>query len=126
MRPLQLLCVWTIFVVADTLAQLGFKLSAARLHADVFTARWWRMAFASLEIWLSASSLLIAFLCWLAILRHSSLGPAFAATSLTLVTVVAASAFWLGEPFSLAEGLGSLLILSGVFLLQDFTARRQR
>lgn len=123
MRLFSILFIWTVFIFSDTLAQLGFKVGSRRLPADAFTALWWRMTLSSMEIWVSTGALLIAFICWLAILRQSKLGLAFAASSLTLVTVVASSALWLDEPFSLTEGLGSLLILLGVYLLQEVSPK---
>ncbi len=111
--------VWFAFVVCDTLAQLGFKLTAVRLPHEIFGAAWWRAAFASVELWAATSALALAFLCWLEILKHSPIGIGFAATSITLVTVAIASWLWLGERLDFTQGLGGLLIIGGIFLLRD-------
>lgn len=119
MRGPWLALAWLLFIVCDTIAQLGFKLTAMRLPHALFGADWWRTAFASVELWAATGALVLAFLCWLEILKHSPIGVGFAATSITLVTVVIASWLWLGERLDFTQGLGGALIIAGIFLLRD-------
>jgi drug/metabolite transporter (DMT)-like permease len=122
-RDQWLLVVWAVFILCDTLAQLGFKRAAGRLPREVFSPVWWSSAAGSLELWAAGALIVSAFLCWLRILRRSAVGVAFAATSITLVTVVIASAVWLGEALNFTQCLGALFIVVGIFLLRDIPAK---
>ena len=59
-------------------------------------------------------------LSWLCYFRALQLGPASKVApvdKLSLVLVIAAAAIFLGEPVSLATGLGAALVLAGVLVL---------
>lgn len=59
-------------------------------------------------------------LSWLCYFRALQLGPASKVApvdKLSLVLVIAAAAVFLGEPISLATGIGAALVLSGVLVL---------
>lgn len=109
---------WVVFVICDTVAQVGFKLTAGRLPHALFSGEWWRSAASSSELWAATGALILAFFCWLKILKHSRVGVGFAATSITLVTVLIASTLWLGEQVNLTQCFGGALIIVGIFLLQ--------
>jgi len=54
---------------------------------------------------------------WLAVLRRLPLSYAYPFTSLTVITILASGAFFFGEPISLGNILGALIIMIGVAVI---------
>lgn len=101
----------------DTLAQIGFKLSALQAGEARFSAAW---------IWAGVSQpwalavlagYLGAFAVYMTLIKHAPIGPAFAASHLEIVVVIAVSIVWFGERLSLVQALGCAAIVIGVVIL---------
>lgn len=58
-----------------------------------------------------------AFCAWMTLLQRAPIGPAFAASHLEIVAVLAISAWWLGERITPLQGLGALMIFAGIVCL---------
>lgn len=101
----------------DTLAQIGFKLSALHAGEARFDAAWF-LATVS-QPWAIAVVIgyLGAFGVYMTLIKHAPIGPAFAASHLEIVVVILVSLLFLGESLSLLQALGCLAIIAGVVVL---------
>ncbi len=101
----------------DTVSQLSFKLAANHAIPLVIAPSWlFRVATAP---WIYGAVLgyLGAFVTYMSLLRHAPVGAAFAASHLQVVSVILVSAWLFHERLSLAELLGSALIVGGILVL---------
>jgi drug/metabolite transporter (DMT)-like permease len=58
-----------------------------------------------------------SFFTWMTLLKHAPVGPAFAASHLEVVFVLAASYFLFGERLSTVQLIGCGIILAGIVCL---------
>lgn len=58
-----------------------------------------------------------AFVTWMTLLQRAPIGPAFAASHLEIVAVLALSALWLGERIAPLQIVGALMIFAGIVCL---------
>ncbi len=101
----------------DTLAQIGFKLSAAHAGEAQFSLAW---VLATLsQPW--AIAVLVGYLgafgVYMTLIKSAPIGPAFAASHLEIVLVILASILFLGESLTWLQGAGCLAIVAGVLVL---------
>lgn len=101
----------------DTLAQIGFKLSA--IHAGEAQFDWhWVLATIS-QPW--AVAVLVGYLgafgVYMTLIKAAPIGPAFAASHLEIVLVILVSMLFLGESLTWVQGAGCLAIVAGVLVL---------
>ncbi len=101
----------------DTLAQLSFK--AAGMHALPleFGPAWLVRVFGQPWIYGALLGYLGAFVTWMTLLEHAPIGPAFAASHLEIVAVMACSHALFGEQVSWTQWVGAAAILSGIVCL---------
>lgn len=101
----------------DTLAQIGFKLSAesaGEAHLD------WHWVLATIsQPWAIAVIIgyLGAFGMYMTLIKSAPIGPAFAVSHLEIVVVILVSMLFLGETISWVQAFGCLSIVAGVLLL---------
>jgi drug/metabolite transporter (DMT)-like permease len=108
---------FVILLAFDTLAQVSFKFAAMDAAPAALDLRWVMRLLFSPWTYGAIGGYLGAFVCWMTILKHAHIGPAFAATHLEIVTVLFVSVIFLGESLSTVQVLGSACILCGVVLL---------
>ena len=106
-----------VLLAFDTLGQVGFKLAAEAGGEPSASLRWLAAIFADKWIYLSVCGYLGAFFTWMTLLKHAPIGPAFAASHLEIVSVLAISVTVLGETLSFRQAVGALLILAGIGVL---------
>ena len=58
-----------------------------------------------------------AFVTWMTLLEHAPIGPAFAASHLEVVSVLALSVVVFGEHVGAPQLIGSVLIIAGIVCL---------
>jgi drug/metabolite transporter (DMT)-like permease len=58
-----------------------------------------------------------AFLTWMTLLEHAPIGPAFAASHLEVISVMALSVVIFGDRIGTPQLLGSALIIAGIVCL---------
>lgn len=108
---------WAALLGAETTAQLGLKIGSRAVENIGFGWDWLLRAAAAPWLWVGAFSYLVSFATWMVILRRMPLGAAFPLTGLVYVTVLASSAFLLGEPVLPLQAAGVALIVVGATLL---------
>lgn len=101
----------------DTVAQVCFKLTANHAMPPEAELGWLLRVLASPWVYAAITCYIGAFVTWMTLLEHAPIGPAFAASHLEVVTVVAASALVFGERIGAPQILGSALILAGIACL---------
>ena len=106
-----------VLLAFDTLAQIGFKLAAVAAAPPQLEVAWLGRIATERWIYLAILGYLGAFVTWMTLLRHAPIGPAFAATHLDIVTVLAVSVMWLGETLSPPQDVGAVLILTGLTVM---------
>jgi drug/metabolite transporter (DMT)-like permease len=106
-----------VLMAFDTLAQISFKYSA--LHALPMTADagWLLRIFSQPWIYGACLGYVGTFFIWITLLRKVSVGPAFAASHLEVVSVMLCSVWLFHETLTLPRVAGAALILAGIFCL---------
>lgn len=101
----------------DTLAQFGFKLAAVAAAPPELGLQWLMRIATQKWIYFAVAGYMGAFGTWMTLLRYAPIGPAFAATHLDIVAVLAISVTILGESLSRSQILGAAFILMGIGVL---------
>ena len=104
-------------VTIDTAAQICIKLAVNRIQAFELDPAWLLRAVNEPLLYLVVMLFPLAFLIYMNLLRHVSVGPVYAAAHAHIVTVLAISVVFFGERLGTAQVLGALLILCGVSIL---------
>lgn len=101
----------------DTWTQVCFKLAST--HAGEFALAWQWLAQVFHNYWIfgAVAGYIGAFITWMTLLKHAPIGPAFAASHLEVVTVLAISVLYFGEHLSLMQVAGGLCIVVGIVCL---------
>jgi drug/metabolite transporter (DMT)-like permease len=101
----------------DTLTQISTKV--ASLQAGEFKLRWEWFFAVSHNLWLYVAlcGYLGSFVVWMTLLKHAPVGPAFAASHLDLVPVLALSAVIFGEVLTVTQITGAICIVLGIIFL---------
>lgn len=106
----------------DTLTQVSFKLATSHAGEFVPTLTWLEQIFHNYWILGAVVGYVGAFLTWMTLLKHAPIGPAFAASHLEVVSVLAISVLYFGETMSLPQVLGALFIVAGIICLSKSEA----
>jgi drug/metabolite transporter (DMT)-like permease len=104
-------------VAFDTLAQVSFKLAGEHALPLEFSADWLARVFGEPWIYGALLGYAGAFFTWMTLLEHAPIGPAFAASHLEVVSVMAVSALAFHEPIGWPQLLGAVLIALGIACL---------
>lgn len=101
----------------DTVTQVFFKL--ATQHAGPFELHSAWLIGILHNGWVFGAILgyLFAFFTWMTLLKHAPVGPAFAASHLEVVTILAVSVAYFGERLTLLQVVGGLCIVLGIVFL---------
>jgi len=109
---------WIAIPVFNTLAQIFVKFAAEHLDEITRTGFGWVIAAATSPWMLAAVAVEIAcFFFWMKVLADFDLSKAFPISAISYVAVLAVSWLWFQEPTNLLQIAGSILILSGVWLV---------
>lgn len=124
MRP-RYLVGFIVLLLFDTLSQVSFKM--AGLHAPFVAAPSW-VLHAITEPWMygAIAGYVGAFVTWMSLLRHAPIGPAFAASHLDIIGVMAVSVPLFGEALTLREIVGAGVIMVGIICLAFSEGRSMR
>jgi len=106
-----------VLVAFDTLAQLSFKMAGEQALPLAFDSAWLARVFGQPWIYGAFAGYIGAFFTWMRLLRHAPIGPAFAASHLEVVAVMALSHALLGEHIGWPQVAGALSILAGIICL---------
>jgi drug/metabolite transporter (DMT)-like permease len=113
-----------LLLVIDTLCQVAFKMAGERTAPPSFDADWFGRIVNEPWALVILGCYLASFVTYMTVIRNVHIGPAFAASHLEIVTVVAVSVSWFGERLTMMQALGCLAILGGVAILA-FTEKEE-
>lgn len=101
----------------DTFSQVCFKLTALQAAPFEIDADWlWRVVTGG-WVYGAVMGYVGAFVTWMTLLRAAPVGPAFAASHLEIVGVMAISAPLFGEVVTTRQLIGAGLVIAGVIAL---------
>jgi drug/metabolite transporter (DMT)-like permease len=101
----------------DTLAQISFKYAGTQALPVAASVAWLLRVFGQPWIYGALIGYVGAFFTWMALLKHAPIGPAFAASHLEVVSVMALSIWLFGEHLDAARLLGAIAIVAGIVCL---------
>ncbi|MEP7041698.1 MAG: EamA family transporter [Dokdonella sp.] len=106
-----------VLVCFDTFAQICFKLTANHAMPPEADLAWVLRALSTPWVYCAIACYIGAFLTWMTLLEHAPIGPAFAASHLEVISVMALSWKLFGDPIGTPQLLGSALIIAGIVCL---------
>ena len=118
-----LLVGFVLLVAFNSGAQLALKSASTGALPLQFGAAWLSRLLHQRALYVAILGFVSGFLVWMALLRHAPIGPAFAASNLDIVTVLLASAWFLGEHVGGWQVVGAVLIVAGVGCLAVAASR---
>ncbi len=123
MNRRALLVGFVLLVAFNSAAQLALKSASTGALPLQFGAAWLSRLLHQRALYFAILGFVSGFLVWMALLRHAPIGPAFAASNLDIVTVLLASAWFLGEHVGGWQVVGAVLIVAGVGCLAVAASR---
>ncbi|GAA0723213.1 DMT family transporter [Dokdonella soli] len=106
-----------VLVCFDTFAQICFKLTANHAMPPEANLGWVLRVLSSPWVYCAIACYIGAFVSWMTLLEHAPIGPAFAASHLEVISVMALSVVIFGEHIGVPQLLGSALIIAGIVCL---------
>jgi len=105
---------FSILVSFDTLIQVSMKLASTQAGEFSMKQEWLLTVLQNPWLYSAIAGYLGAFGAWMTLLKHAPVGPAYAASHLCLVTVLAISVAYFGEHLSAMQVWGALCIILGI------------
>ncbi|MEO7430549.1 MAG: EamA family transporter [Dokdonella sp.] len=106
-----------VLVCFDTFAQICFKLTANHAMPPEASTEWLLRILSSPWVYAAIACYVGAFFTWMTLLEHAPIGPAFAASHLEVISVIALSVLLFGERVGAPQLIGCALILAGIVCL---------
>ncbi len=106
-----------VLMAFDTLAQLSFKQAGNSALPLEFSADWLARVFGQPWIYGAFVGYIGAFFSWMTLLKRAPIGPAFAASHLEILSVLALSYWLFDERIALPQIIGCLFIVAGIACL---------
>jgi len=106
-----------VLVAFDTFAQVCFKLTANAALPPEMDSAWIVRVLSSPWVYCAIACYIGAFVTWMTLLEHAPIGPAFAASHLEVISVLALSVAIFGEHVGVPQLVGSALIIAGIVCL---------
>ncbi len=112
----NILPVWLVTVVLDTVGQLAFKAAAGDARAGDGLARWRYMALRP-QLWLGIGCYALEFLAWTAFLSLVPLGRGVLLGSINIVAIMLAGRVLFHERLTRTRVIGISLVTVGVAIV---------
>jgi drug/metabolite transporter (DMT)-like permease len=106
-----------VLLCFDTCAQVCFKLTANNAMPPEADVAWLLRIASSPWVYAAITCYLGAFFTWMTLLEHAPIGPAFAASHLEVISVIALSVFLFDERIAAPQWIGGGLIVAGIVCL---------
>lgn len=106
-----MLALWLLFFATTVYGHAGYKQAFASGATTVWQALFSVWGITATASW-SASAIL-----WIAILQKSSLISAHTSSAVSQVLVAATAMLWFGERVTPGQGVGVVLVVAGVYLV---------
>lgn len=106
-----------VLMAFDTLAQLSFKQAGNAALPLELSSAWLVRVFGQPWIYGAFVGYIGAFFTWMSLLKRAPIGPAFAASHLEIISVLALSHYLFGEDIGWPQIVGCLFIIAGIICL---------
>ena len=106
-----------VLVCFDTCAQICFKLTANHAMPPELGLAWLLRIASTPWVYAAIACYIGAFVAWMTLLEHAPIGPAFAASHLEVISVMALSVVLFNEQIGTPQWIGSALIIVGIVCL---------
>jgi drug/metabolite transporter (DMT)-like permease len=106
-----------VLVCFDTFAQICFKLTANHAMPPEANLAWVLRVISAPWVYGAILCYIGAFVSWMTLLKHAPIGPAFAASHLEVISVLALSVVIFNEHVGMPELIGCVLIIAGIVCL---------
>ena len=106
-----------VLMAFDTLAQISFKQAGDAALPLEFSSAWLVRVFGQPWIYGAFVGYIGALFTWMSLLKRAPIGPAFAASHLEIITVLALSHYLFKEEIGWPQVVGCLFILAGIVCL---------
>jgi drug/metabolite transporter (DMT)-like permease len=106
-----------VLVCFDTCAQICFKLTANHAMPPEANFVWLLRIASSPWVYAAIACYIGAFFTWMTLLEHAPIGPAFAASHLEVISVIALSVYLFDERIGTPQWIGCALIIAGIVCL---------
>jgi len=106
-----------VLMAFDTLAQLSFKQAGNTALPLELSPAWLVRVFGQPWIYGAFVGYIGAFFTWMSLLKRAPIGPAFAASHLEIISVLALSHYLFGEDIGWPQIVGCLFIIAGIICL---------
>ena len=106
-----------VLMAFDTLAQISFKQAGDAALPLELSSAWLVRVFGQPWIYGAFVGYIGAFFTWMTLLEHAPIGPAFAASHLEVISVMALSVVIFGEHVGAPQLIGCALISAGIVCL---------
>src|SRR2546427_645065 len=103
-----------VLMAFDTLAQLSFKQAGNAALPLEFSTAWLARVFGQPWIYGAFVGYIGAFFSWMTLLKRAPIGPAFAASHLEILSVLALSYWLFDERIGMPQIIGCLFIVAGI------------
>ena len=108
---------FALLMAFDTITQISFKLAGNHALPVEANLAWLLRLFGEPWVYGAVLGYLGAFFTWMSLLKHAPIGPAFAASHLEVISVMALSVWLFHEPLTATKLLGAAAILAGIVCL---------
>ena len=108
---------FVLLLCFDTTAQVFMKLAGDRIAQSTSDLIWIRRVVREPFIYIVLVFYLAAFITYTRLLRYAPVGPSYAAAHGHIVCVMAVSLMFMGESFTLIQGIGAVCIVVGIVVL---------
>ena len=108
---------FAMLMAFDTLNLICFKLAGNHALPVEMSADWLARVFSHPWIYGAIVGYIGAFLTWMSLLKHAPIGPAFAASHLEVISVMALSWWMFSEPVTVTQIIGAVAIIAGIVCL---------
>ncbi|MFG5778210.1 DMT family transporter [Comamonas sp. J-3] len=106
-----------VLMAFDTLAQLSFKQAGNAALPLEMSPAWLMRVFGEPWIYGAFVGYIGAFFTWMSLLKRAPIGPAFAASHLEIISVLALSHYLFNEEIGWSQIVGCLFIIAGIICL---------
>ncbi|KAF1005290.1 MAG: 4-amino-4-deoxy-L-arabinose-phosphoundecaprenol flippase subunit ArnE [Luteibacter sp.] len=108
---------FAMLMAFDTLNLICFKLAGNHALPVEMSVEWLARVFSHPWIYGAIVGYIGAFLTWMSLLKHAPIGPAFAASHLEVISVMALSWWMFSEPVTVTQIIGAVAIIAGIVCL---------
>ena len=106
-----------VLMAFDTLAQLSFKQAGNAALPLEMSPAWLMRVFGEPWIYGAFVGYIGAFFTWMSLPKRAPIGPAFAASHLEIISVLALSHYLFNEEIGWSQIVGCLFIIAGIICL---------